>query len=216
MKQVLVYGESLSWGLIPGTRKLLDFNQRWPGVFEKTLLSDGHALRVFENCINGRRTVWSDPFKAGRNGSKGLAQVIEMHSPLSLVVMMLGVNDFQSVHTNSAALSALGSARLIEIIRSAPVEPGVPVPEILLLAPPIPGKPKGEIKDKFKGVMKRSSGLSDALKAMALQHAVHYFDTAPVVSSSKLDGIHLDPDQHHILGTRIAQFVDQNIWQATI
>jgi len=212
MKRVLVYGDSLSWGLIPGTRRRLDFDQRWPGVFENTLLSAGHALRVFENCINGRRTVWSDPFKVGRNGSKGLSQVIEMHSPLSLVVMMLGVNDFQSAHANSAALSAMGSARLIDIIRQAPIDPGMPVPEILLIAPPVPCEPKGEIKDKFKGVEKRCNGLSDALKTMALQQSVHYFDAAPVIRCSKLDGIHLDQDQQHILGTTIARYVKQILW----
>jgi lysophospholipase L1-like esterase len=140
MNQVLIYGDSLSWGLIPNTQNRLNFAQRWPGVFEGTLLSAGYSLRVFENCINGRRTVWSDPFKAGRNGANGLAQVVEMHSPLSLIIMMLGVNDFQSSHTNTAALSAVGSARLIDIIRHAPIEPGMPVPEILVVAPPHAGR----------------------------------------------------------------------------
>jgi hypothetical protein len=43
--------------------------------------------------LNGRRTVWDDPFKPGRNGLAGLAQRIEMHSPLALVIRKRPVCD---------------------------------------------------------------------------------------------------------------------------
>ena len=43
----------------------------------------------------GAERFWNDPFKPGRDGSQGLAQVIEMHSPLALIILMLGTNDFQ-------------------------------------------------------------------------------------------------------------------------
>ena len=102
MQHVLVYSDSLSWGIIPKTRKRLAFEQRWPGVMEIALCSAGRKVRVIEDCLNGRRTVWDDPFKAGRNGLVGLGQRIEIHSPLELVVLMLGTNDFQSMHEHNA------------------------------------------------------------------------------------------------------------------
>ncbi len=68
MKQILVYSDSLTWGIIPSTRKRLDFNDRWPGVLENKLNEKERMFRVIENCLNGRRTVWNDPFKPGRNG----------------------------------------------------------------------------------------------------------------------------------------------------
>ncbi|MEJ2095462.1 MAG: GDSL family lipase, partial [Gammaproteobacteria bacterium] len=128
MKQILVYADSLTWGIIPGTRQRLPFEKRWPGVLETRLKEQGEDARVIENFLNGRRTVWEDPLKPGRNGSQGLAQVIEMHSPLALVILMLGINDFQRAHHNNAWLSAQGTAKLINIIRQAPIEPGMPVP----------------------------------------------------------------------------------------
>ena len=91
LHHVLVYADSLTWGIIPNTRKRLPFDERWPGVLENKLTGLGHRLRVIEDCLNGRRTVWEDPFKPGRNGLGGLAQRIEMHSPLSLVILMLAV-----------------------------------------------------------------------------------------------------------------------------
>ena len=68
MKHVLVYGDSLSWGFVPGERRRLPFDQRWPGVLEAALLNGGLSVRIAENCLNGRRTALDDPFKPGRNG----------------------------------------------------------------------------------------------------------------------------------------------------
>ena len=143
MKQVLVYSDSLTWGIIPNTRKRLQFDARWPGVLENTLIREGIPTRVIEDCLNGRRTVWGDPFNAGRNGVEGLAQRIEVHSPLDLVILMLGTNDFQSVHSYTAWHSAQGIRALIAEIRGAPIEPGMPIPEILVIAPPELRTPNG-------------------------------------------------------------------------
>ena len=35
MHHILVYGDSLSWGIIPNTRRRLSFAERWPGVMER-------------------------------------------------------------------------------------------------------------------------------------------------------------------------------------
>ena len=98
MQQILVYSDSLAWGIVPNTRKRLGFAERWPGVMEDHLIRAGRSVRVIEDCLNGRRTVWEDPFKPGRNGLTGLQQRIEVSSPLTLVVLLLGTNDFQSTH----------------------------------------------------------------------------------------------------------------------
>jgi len=121
MIQILVYGDSLSWGIIPNTRQRLPFAERWPGVFEAALGAAGHRVRVIEDCLNGRRTVWDDPFKPGRNGIVGLAQRIEVSSRLALVVLLLGSNDFQAMHPHDAWLSGQGTATLVRAIRAAPI-----------------------------------------------------------------------------------------------
>ena len=94
MHQLLIYSDSLTWGIIPNTRKRLPFDKRWPDVFENKLNEAGNNVRIIENCLNGRRTVWNDPFKEGRDGSQGLAQVIEKQSPLKLVILMLALTIF--------------------------------------------------------------------------------------------------------------------------
>ncbi len=218
MKQILVYGDSLSWGIIPDTRGPFEFHQRWPGVLENTLnqlTKELEPVRVMENCVNGRRTTWSDPYKSARDGPEGLAQVTEMHSPLSLVILLLGANDFLRTHDNNAWLSAQGTAKLIGIIRQAPIEPGMPVPNILLVAPPTIVQPKGAIADKFEGAQHRCVNLSEELKKVAEQQAVFFFDSNSVTEASLVDGIHLDLPQHQRLGEAIAQaIVDQAMTDA--
>lgn len=207
MKQILVYADSLSWGIVPSTRQRLPFDRRWPGVMELELHKAGHPARVIEDCLNGRRTVWDDPFKPGRNGLQGLEQRIEICSPLALVILMLGTNDFQSMHANNAWHSAQGTAALIAAVRRAPIEPGMPVPPILVVAPPPMGRPAGPIAPKFEGGGPKAAGLAKQLRETADLLACAFFDAGSVVDSSAVDGVHLDSAQHATLGHALAGVV---------
>ena len=209
MKQVLVYSDSLTWGIIPNTRKRLKFEARWPGVLEGALNSNGIQARVIEDCLNGRRTVWDDPFKSGRNGLEGLAQRIEIHSPLDMVILMLGTNDFQSVHSHNAWHSAQGIRTLILEIRAAPLEPGMPIPGILVIAPPEIQAPKGSMAAKFAGADVKCKGLAAEYRKTTEELNCHFFDAESVTTTSKIDGIHLDKDQHHVLGVAIGEIVSR-------
>jgi len=207
MHHVLVYSDSASWGIVPTTRKRLPFDARWPGVMETALTEQHVPVRVIEDCLNGRRTVWEDPFKPGRNGLVGLAQRIEINSPLALVMLMLGTNDFQSMHPHTAWHAAQGIATLVAAVRQAPIEPGMPVPPILLIAPPPIVNPRGPLAAKFAGAADKSAGLADAYRGVASELGCHFFDAGSVTPASAVDGIHLDADQHERLGRALAAFV---------
>lgn len=202
--QILVYSDSLSWGIIPLTRRRLKFDLRWPGVMENALNKKGRSVRVIEDCLNGRRTAWDDPFKPGRNGLLGLEQRIELNSPLALLILMLGTNDFQSMHPHNAWHAAQGIAALVAAVRRAPIEPGMPVPPVLVVAPPLIGKPKGPIAPKFLGGDTKCAGLVQAYREISADLGCPFFDANTVISSSELDGVHLDADQHQLLGMAMA------------
>lgn len=206
MQQILVYADSLSWGIIPDTRSRLRFDKRWPGVMENALNRAGAPVRVIEDCLNGRRTVWDDPFKQGRNGLQGLEQRMEINAPLALVIVLLGTNDFQCMHQTTAWQSAQGIKALVSAMRCAPVEPGMPVPPILLVAPPQAQKAKGAIAPKFEGAELKSMGLAHAIEAVAHECACHFLDAGSVTPVSRVDGVHLDEDQHALLGLAIAKY----------
>lgn len=205
MQQILVYSDSLSWGSIPMTRQRLPFDQRWPGVLEITLCASGKNVRVIEDCLNGRRTVWDDPYKPGRNGLLGLAQRIEMNSPLELVILMLGTNDFQSMHEHNSWHASQGIAALVTTIRTAPIEPEMAIPKILVVTPPAIQTPKGPIAPKFEGAGRKCIGLADAYQKVCEELECHFFDAGRITTSSTVDGVHLDVEQHLALGHALSK-----------
>ena len=211
MQQILVYGDSLSWGIVPGTRKRHAFDVRWPGVLEHGLNATGQRVRIIEDCLNGRRTVYEDPFKPGRNGLTGLAQRIEIHSPLALVILMLGTNDFQSMHPHNAWHAGQGIAALVDAIREAPIEPGMPTPSILIVAPPPIRTPKGSIALKFIGGDKKCLGLAEANSEIARTSDCTFFDSGQFIKASDTDGVHLDADAHLALGETLMPIVSSII-----
>lgn len=204
-RQILVYADSLSWGIVPGTRQRLPFGARWPGRLEGNLnATAGAPVRVLEDCLNGRRTVWEDPFKPGRNGLLGLAQRIEIHSPLALVILMLGSNDFQSMHPHNAWHAAQGIATLVQAIRTAPIEPGMPVPPVLVVVPPPIRTPRGTAVAKFAGGDAKCAGLAQAYREVCETLDCPMFDAGLVIRTSDVDGVHLDADAHHALADALA------------
>jgi lysophospholipase L1-like esterase len=207
VKNILVYGDSLSWGIIPGTRMRQPRHLRWPGVLERSLNKHNHGVQVIEDCLNGRRTMLDDPIKQGRNGLSGLAQCIEAHSPLHLVILMLGTNDFQSMHDFSATDSAKGIEALVDCVRSAPIEEGMPVPPILIVSPPPVSLALGTMSEKFLGAAAKFKGVAQVYRAVAQKQDTAFFDAGLITPASLVDGVHLDTPQHLILGERIAEFI---------
>lgn len=78
-------------------------------------------------------------------------------------------------------------------------------PEIMIVAPPKIIAPKGIIANKFHGAQTRCAGLSIELEKIAQEQSTMFFDTASATEASRVDGIHLDEDQHRLLGEAIAR-----------
>ena len=207
MKQILIYADSLTWGIIPMSRRRFEFHQRWPGILEIELNKSDHQVRVIEDCLNGRRTMYEDPIRLGRNGLIGIQQRIEINSPLELVILMLGTNDFQKNHNHTAQDGKKGMRALIESIRATQLEPGMPMPKILVIAPPPILEPKGDIAAKFLGGEEKCIGLADAYAELCTELDCAFFDAATVTTSSKVDGVHFDEDQHLAFGHAITPIV---------
>lgn len=58
MKQILCFGDSNTYGLIPGTKARYDWNIRWSGILGERMRPYGY--RVVEEGLCGRTTVFDD------------------------------------------------------------------------------------------------------------------------------------------------------------
>ena len=81
MKQILCFGDSNTGGLDGETGK------RFP--WEKLADRD---IRIVEEGLCGRTTIFEDPLRLGRRGTELLPTLLETHTP-DAVVLMLGTND---------------------------------------------------------------------------------------------------------------------------
>ena len=52
-------------------------------------------------------------------------------------------------------------------------------------------------------------GLAEAYEGVARELGCRFFDAGQVTSSSRVDGVHLDADQHRTLGEALAKLASQ-------
>ena len=126
MQHILVYADSLSGALCPPPANGWPFEQRWPGGDGTGPVPQASPSQI-EDCSK-RAAQRGRPFGPGRNGRAGLAQRIEIHSPLALVVLDAGTNDFQSMHPHNAWMHAQGIAHSSPPSAPRPSSPACPVP----------------------------------------------------------------------------------------
>jgi lysophospholipase L1-like esterase len=207
MKSILCYGDSNTWGCIPlhGPDPARRFppDTRWPGVLRREL---GDGYWVVEAGLSGRTTVWDDPLELHRNGRELLLPTLLTHQPLDLVIVMLGTNDLKHRINASAAEIAAGAGMLTDIVAASGCGPVGRAPETLLVCPP-PIAEVDQFDDEFEGGAEKSRQLAGHFAAIAEQRSCAFLDAGSVISSSDVDGIHLEASEHERLGLVVAEQV---------
>ncbi len=126
---------------------------------------------------------------------------MEINSPLDLVILCLGTNDMQFAYPfNNAWSPGQGVTALVNAMRRAPIEPGMAVPEILIVAPPPTSTPRGTMVEKFAGADVRSRGMAEAFRQVSELLGCAFFDAGSATTVSEVDGVHLDAKQHRGVG----------------
>ncbi len=204
MYVVLCYGDSNTYGRDAVTKGRLERNVRWPGILQQLL---GEDFYVIEEGLNGRTTVWDDPVRGQnkRNGSLYLLPCLESHSPIDLVILMLGTNDCKARFCVTPYDVGQSLGYLVEIIQKSGCGRNGP-PKILILAPPPLGK-LTEYAETFSGGVEKSRELAKHYKSIAQQYGCAFFDTSTVIQSSRLDGLHIDPEDHEKLAEKLTEQV---------
>lgn len=194
MIRILCYGDSNTWGFNPArpfTRFAHDV--RWPGILRGRL---GDGFEVIEEGQNGRTTVWDDPFGDHKNGRIYLPPCLESHSELDLVIIMLGTNDLKDYFDLSAADVAGGLKALIGLVRQSRAGRGGASPEILVVCPPPIGRLSLLAGIYGDEAAPKSRELPEQIRLITQLYNTHFMDAGKVVTSSELDGVHWEADQH--------------------
>ncbi len=203
MKNILCFGDSNTWGYEPGTGQRFAFDVRWTGVLQHSLDT---GYRVIEGGLNGRTTIFEDETRDYRNGISLLPAFLESHSPLDLVIIMLGTNDLKTFFDMPVSEIAQGAKMLCETILKHHYTVGQ-CPQILLVSPSLVEEMPPEDDKEFIGAIAKSRQFATHYKSVADALNVHFFDAAQVIKTSVIDGVHWDPCQHGAFGKAIADAV---------
>ena len=209
MKQILCFGDSNTYGLIPGTKNRYGRDTRWTGLIEQQLY--GKGCRIIEEGLCGRTTVFEDELREGRKGAAFLPTLLESHAPVDRVVLMLGTNDLKIRFQATPTDIGKGIDRLIKMIKSITPQKRQDgqSAKILLMAPPHLGDdlteiPSGEEMGFERGIS-YSKRLAPIYEDWAKFHNIEFLDAAKYAKASEIDACHLTRESHRKLGEMVAK-----------
>ena len=189
-KRIMIFGDSNTWGWNPcndlvSPLQRWDDDVRWAGVMQKEL---GEDFVVIPEGLNGRTSVWDDPIEEYRCGKDQIIPCLDTWAPLDLVIIMVGTNDLKVRYTVSAQDIANGVGIIVDKTLHQVGANGV-------------------FGEMFGGNVEKSKKMPQFFEGVAKTYGVEYLDAGTLVKSSEEDGLHMQADQHEILGKAVADIV---------
>lgn len=188
--KVLCFGDSNTWGYIPGSGRRYGQTQRWCGVLRQKL---GKDCQVFEDGVPGRRVAGG--VLPRWNGSKSFCKAYDK-SKADVVVIMLGTNDLHKNFCNSPQNSCQALQKYyIDFLK----EKKVPLSHIILVAPSIITDGQRFLKNKDAALL--SKDFEKEYKKLAKKNGCSFVSNAGVQVGE--DGLHLTEESHALLAEKV-------------
>lgn len=205
MKQILCFGDSNTWGYNGENGERFPWNVRWTGLLQEKFAENRTDVRIIEEGLVGRTTVFEDPLRDGRKGTALFPTILETHAPVDVIVLMLGTNDCKTIFKASAKLIGAGIVRLLEQAKRL-----APEAEILLVSPIELGADvwKEEFDPEFSlSSVTVSKALASEYADIAGKYGCTYLDAASVAVPGAADQEHMDAASHGRLAEAIYEKV---------
>ena len=197
--RILCYGDSNTWGYIPGVGTRYKKEERWTGILESLTKAE-----VIEEGMCGRTTVFGDYVEPFCNGMKYIAPCVLSHVPLDDIVIMLGTNDSKRRYHVSAREIRYGMEEVILRIRETLARVNETARIVIISPPQIYPLADSEFdefsREKVKKLQKEYQELAELL-------GCSFLNSSEVVEQVGCDGIHLTKEDHKKLAEAVAEMV---------
>ena len=208
-KNILIYGDSLAYGKVPKEEKRFAVSDTFPGIVRHIL---GNEYQIVNEGLRGRMLAGENPLRPERNGLEQFGPIFASHLPLDLVILILGTNDCNrpSEKTKDEYKKAL--AEYMAKIKTWSESFFMEVPQLLVVAPP-PMRASEVPKDAIMYTLfgdeaeVKSIKLAEHYKEFCEENNVHFFDAATVCKTAENEGVHLDLENHALLGQALATVI---------
>lgn len=208
--KVLCFGDSNTWGQKPDRSGRYPADVRWTGVLQQKL---GDQYYVIEEGLGGRTTDL-DYKKPGRNGRNYFAPCLVSHSPLDVVVMMLGTNDLKIEYRRSASDIASAIEKMIgDVAEFAQNKQGY-TPQIVLVSPIEINAHASRFDEFYTGIydeiaMQESKILADTIEKVVDKNNCRFVNAAMVAHPGE-DGIHMSEDSEEPLADLLCKILRED------
>ena len=203
MRQILCFGDSNTYGLIPGTADRYSWGTRWTSILDEKLQPYGY--RVAEEGLCGRTTMFADASRPGRSGIDLLPTILETHRPLELVVLMLGTNDCKRAYQTSPEKIGVGIEKLLDQIRKERED--LPV---LLVSPIHLGDDVERFDPEFdRQSVETSKGLKEVYERIARRRGISFLAASDHALPGEKDQEHMTKDGHRELAEAVFEKVKE-------
>ena len=179
-RTVLCYGDSNTYGYIPGTHGRYDSETRWTGVLSRLL---GDDYRVIEEGLSGRTAGRDNAEEGWKNGFDYLRPCLLSHMPLDCLVIMLGTNDCKLYMNQSPEMIRDSMIRLAQEAESVFAEKSADTR--IVICSPVP--------------------IDDAV--VSSEYGTAFFDAGQVTEVSPVDCEHLTPEGHRAIAEALSVII---------
>ena len=198
MKSILCFGDSNTYGVNPENNGRFDRTERWTGRLQSLL---GPDYYVIEEGYKGRTTCFADDSDPFRSGIKVLDLIMKTHSPLNLVIVMLGTNDFKTQFNMTAKVSAHALKKIVEKIKSYGAQVLIVSP--IMLGADIENSNFWELDRHAAEEIKKTP---DFYSRVASLTGSAFFDASTVASTGP-DSLHMNAQGHKALAAALYEQV---------
>lgn len=226
MKQILCFGDSNTWGYDGESRKRLPWGKRWTSLLQEKFdvetakqgiqagnntagqreagnaeHKSGESVRIIEEGLCGRTTIFEDPLRDGRRGTALLPTLLETHDGVDVIVLMLGTNDCKTVFGASAEVIGKGIARLLDQIAAY-----APEAKVLLISPIYLGEKvwqEGYDQEFSRDSVQVSRDLEKVYQRIADEKHVEFMRAASYVSCCAADQEHMNAAGHQVFAKAV-------------
>lgn len=192
MIQIICFGDSNTWGYDGESKERLPWGKRWTSLLQEKLMGDD--VRIIEEGLCGRTTIFEDPLREGRKGTALLPVLLETHATADLLILMLGTNDCKTIFKASAQVIASGMERLIDQAQRFS-----PQTKILLISPITLGEKvwqEGYDPEFSRESVEVSKALAAEYEKLAEKRRLFFLDAAKIVSCCEADQQHMNVTGH--------------------
>ncbi len=210
-KVVLCYGDSNTWGQNDDKNSAGRYasDVRWTGKLQELL---GDNYYIIEEGLGGRTTNLEhyNPAKQSRNGLTYFSPCLISHSPLNLVIIMLGTNDLKLRYERPVGEIADALNLFIDEVKT-----NTPNAKVLLVSPVFVDDTTSKFTEYYDGIYDKQSAeksrqLGKEIERVAGETGSLYFD-ASTVAKAGLDGIHFDRQAHFALAQALVEIIQEEI-----